>query len=193
VQLRAELAALHRSLGATMLYVTHDQAEALTMGDRIVVLHQGRIQQIGSPAEVYGAPATTFVARFVGTPGMNLLEGGIVNGDVGPRAFLPLGFSSPLEIPLALAGNPVLAGLRPEHLALTDPDRGAANATVEVIERLGSETLLHLSLSTGARVTVRVPGLDPHHPGDLVGLLPESSLVHWFEAGGRRLVTERRA
>jgi ABC-type sugar transport system ATPase subunit len=167
VQLRAELLALHASLGATMLYVTHDQAEALTLGQRLVVLDGGRVQQVGTPAEVYDRPANAFVARFVGSPGMNLLRSGL-NVPIRPEAAVHL-------------------GIRPEHITLVPPDTGLGTGEVAAVERLGSETLVHLRLADGPAVVVRTPGLADYRRGDRLGLAAESSRFHWFDANGRRL------
>lgn len=181
VQLRAELMGLHQSLGATMLYVTHDQVEALTMGQRVVVMHNGRIQQIGTPAEVYNQPLNVFVARFVGSPGMNLLPGALSEPD--GRLFLAHGVGLPFN---RTALSPAQVGIRPEHLRLTPPDGGAGNGEVEAVERLGSETLAHVRLSPTAVVVARLPGLIAVARGDRVGITAEPDHLHWFDAEGRR-------
>ncbi|MFI5234979.1 MAG: ABC transporter ATP-binding protein [Gemmatimonadales bacterium] len=167
VQLRADLLALHAALGATMLYVTHDQVEALTLGQRLAVLEGGRVQQLGTPSEVYGRPANAFVARFVGSPGMNLVRNG-------------------LRLPDPPEGG-VLAGFRPEHLVLLPVDTGLGNGEVTAVERLGSETLVHLRLVDGPVVVARVPGLGDHARGERFGLGVDPAHLHWFDATGRRL------
>ncbi|MGH7590662.1 MAG: ABC transporter ATP-binding protein [Gemmatimonadales bacterium] len=167
VQLRADLLALQGALGTTMVYVTHDQAEALTLGARVVVLDGGRVQQVGTPREVYATPANVFVARFVGTPGMNLFREG-------------------LRFPAGPEGA-VQVGIRPEHLALVPVDSGAGNAEVTAVERLGSETLVHVRVVEGGEVIVRVPGLGEFARGDRVGLGFDPMNLGWFDATGRRL------
>lgn len=166
-QLRSELAALQAALGVTMLYVTHDQSEALTLGHRVAVLEGGRVQQVGPPAEIHDRPATAFVARFVGMPGMNLLRGG-------------------LRFPPAPEGG-VQLGIRPEHLALLPIDSGAGNAEIAAVERLGSETLVHLRLADDSTAVARVPGLGDFRRGDRVGVGIDPNAVHWFNATGRRV------
>lgn len=166
-QLRAEFAALRGSLGVTTIYVTHDPGEALTLGDRVLVLDGGRIQQLATPAEVHDRPASTLVARLVGSPGMNLLRG-------------------TLRLPPAPEGG-VQAGVRPEDLALVPVDSGAGNAEVLGVERLGSETLVHLRLPDQGVVIARVRGLGEFRRGDRVGLGIDPESVHWFDAGGRRV------
>lgn len=166
-QLRGELAVLQAALGVTMLYVTHDQSEALTLGHRVAVLEGGRVQQVGSPAEIHDRPATAFVARFVGMPGMNLLRGG-------------------LRLPPAPEDG-VQMGVRPEHLALLPIDSGAGNADIAAVERLGSETLVHLRLADESVVVARVPGLGDFRRGDRIGVGIDPNAVHWFSATGRRV------
>jgi ABC-type sugar transport system ATPase subunit len=133
VQMRAELVRLHRSLGATMIYVTHDQVEAMTMGQRIAVLSKGALQQVGTPAEIYERPASAFVAAFIGNPGMNLIA---EPGGDGRR----------------------LLGFRPEDGALGPPEGALAAGAVALVEPLGSETLVHLRLGSGETVVARVRG-----------------------------------
>ncbi len=159
---RADLVALHRQLGSTTLHVTHDQAEAMTLGDRVVVMDAGRVRQAGPPQEVYDAPADTFVARFLGSPPMNLVPGGGVLGGAG--------------------GSTV--GIRPEDLAL-DPD-GPIEATVEAVETLGSEAVLLTRCPDGVRLTVRTPPRLGLRSGDGVRLRPDPQRLHRFDGSGRR-------
>ena len=132
-QMRVELKRLHKTLDATILYVTHDQVEALTLADRIVILDQGVLQQVGTPEEIFDAPANTFVAGFIGSPGMNFLAG------VGDGTTVTLG---PLSVPGQVEG-PVTVGVRPHEVLV---ERGEGLATIEVIEHLGWEVHLHLRL-----------------------------------------------
>ena len=161
VQLRGELLALHAALRATMVYVTHDQVEALTMGQRLVLLDGGRVQQIGTPAQVYGRPVNTFVARFVGTPGMNLIAG-------DPQA------------------PHLTLGIRPEHVTLVSPEAGDLRGEIEAVERLGSETLVHTRTASGV-VVARMPGLGDQRRGDATGLKFDREQAHWFDADGIRV------
>ena len=183
VQLRAELMALHASLGATMLYVTHDQVEALTMGQRVVVMHAGQVQQVGTPAEVYSTPTNVFVARFVGSPGMNLLSGSMVEED-GVRSFMAAGLA--LTVPESLGPATSQVGIRPEHLTLVTPGSGEGSGEVQAVERLGSETLVHVQLPSAGSIVARLPGLVPIHRGDPVGILTQPDSLHWFDGTGRR-------
>ncbi len=163
VEMRAELKRLHQRLSATMLYVTHDQVEALTLGTRVAVLGHGRLQQVGTPLEVYRRPANRFVATFVGTPAMNVWR--VVDGHAGP---FPLDVGS--------ASVPLDAGIRPEHVALG----GEIPARVEVVEEAGSETVIHL-LSDGHRVVARVGPETRVEQGDTVGLSLRREHIHLFD------------
>ena len=169
-ELRSELLGLHRRLGATMLYVTHDQVEALTMADRIVVLREGRLEQQGTPTELYDQPATTFVARFIGTPPMNLL---------------PLDAALPATALVASGAPPGAArcGLRPEDLRL---GAEGLEAEVTLVERLGSETLVHLRLGAQLLV-VRAAGQAAFTHGAHVRVTAARERRHWFDAAGQRL------
>ncbi len=164
VEMRAEIIRLHHRSGATMIYVTHDQAEALTMGDRIVVMNGGRIQQAAAPLEIYNKPANTFVASFIGTPPMNLLPPGIF--DLGRTV-----------------------GLRPEHWTVLDDDgaeiktdSAVVRATVEMTEPLGCETIVHTVLEgRTVRVIVRVAGDRRIAHGDKVVLVPDMTKAVYFD------------
>jgi multiple sugar transport system ATP-binding protein len=159
--MRTEIARLHRALGATMVYVTHDQIEAMTLGQRIVVLRDGRIQQIDTPMALYERPANLFVAGFLGSPAMNFLRGD--------------------ELPGLGAGAEVMLGLRPEHLALGGAGEGRLEATLEAVEPLGNEVFLHLRRSERALVARVVPGAVPE-PGAQVVLHFDPARVHRFDA-----------
>jgi multiple sugar transport system ATP-binding protein len=179
VQMRAEIKELHQRLKVTTVYVTHDQIEAMTMADLIVVMNHGRVEQAGAPLELYDRPANTFVAGFIGSPAMNMMEGRIEGG-----AFRgPGGVAWPLP-PGAPASGEVIYGIRPEHLRL---DPNGLPAAVHVIEPTGSETqvVMHLGDASviGAfreRITAR--------PGETLPVSPETSLVHLFDkATGQRI------
>jgi multiple sugar transport system ATP-binding protein len=191
-EMRRELAELHNRLGATMLYVTHDQIEAMTLGDRIVVMHQGRVRQVDTPERVYQRPADTFVAGFLGSPPMNLMAGvlsrdgdaAIVHPDVAPALTIPAPSLSVLER-LPTSGAVVL-GVRPEHLRTSaatgsPPDSNGFDATVELAEALGHEQLLHLRVE-GVPLTVRgAPGVRPA-VGSTVRVHVDPTHVHLFDA-----------
>ena len=181
-ELRAQLLELHRALGVTVVYVTHDQVEAMTMGQRIAVLAAGRLRQVGPPAEVYGQPADMFVARFVGDPGMNVLKGR--GGGGGGGVFDGGAWSVP--VPLEHYEGELHLGVRPEHVRLSAPDQGMATAEVRVVEPLGADTLIHLDAG-GHRVVARVGGFSDFRPGDRVGVTLDRRHLHLFDAAGARL------
>jgi multiple sugar transport system ATP-binding protein len=177
VQTRAELTRLHQRLGSTMIYVTHDQAEAMTMGDRIVVMKDGQIQQIATPTDLYQSPANVFVAGFIGSPPMNLIPGGLVRDHdalafqerpAGADASRP-GFqfrlhSSHAEPLKTRADRPIILGLRPEHVTepslIPDADsREVIETTVELVEMMGAESFLHLNTGHHSLVA-RIPAGD---------------------------------
>jgi multiple sugar transport system ATP-binding protein len=163
VQMRVELAKLRRDLEATIIYVTHDQVEAMTMADKIVVLDKGAIEQIGSPLELYSRPNSLFVARFIGSPTMNFLAGA----------------------PAAKRGAATI-GVRPEHLRLSTAS-GEWPATVRIAEHLGSDTFVYVDAADAGVLTVRVDGDAPHRPGDAVYLTPQERHVHKFDKDGKRI------
>jgi multiple sugar transport system ATP-binding protein len=152
VQMRSEIKALHHRLGATMIYVTHDQMEAMTMADRIVVMRAGRIEQVGTPLEIYDAPSNSFVGGFIGSPSMNLINGLVVDAAGGPALEDGDGTSWPLPgLAAKFRGGSIQLGIRPEHIKLTSD--GIA-AIVRSIEPTGSET--HLQLEAGSNTVVAV-------------------------------------
>ncbi|HVE51142.1 MAG TPA: ABC transporter ATP-binding protein, partial [Casimicrobiaceae bacterium] len=175
-EMRSEIRALQRQLGITMVYVTHDQVEAMSMADRVILLNQGRIEQNGTPVDLYDHPANTFVARFIGTPPMNLLplerapDGSVIAGTGGP-AVLPEN---------CVAG---MLGVRPEHIELR-VDRGHA-ATVESVEYLGGDSLVVCTLGS-ARVAVRSAGAVGLRSGDAIRLGWAEGAQHFFDATGAR-------
>jgi multiple sugar transport system ATP-binding protein len=181
---RADLVQLQRALGVTVVYVTHDQVEAMTMGHRIAVLDAGRVRQLGTPADLYARPADVFVARFLGSPGMNVLAGraratGPGKGVVDCGAWA-------LAVPLEDYEGEIHLGVRPEHMGLCAPDRGTATADVRVVEPLGAETLVHLDAG-GQRIVARVDGLPDFRPGDRVGITFDPRQIHLFDGAGTRL------
>jgi multiple sugar transport system ATP-binding protein len=184
VAMRTEIKELHQRLKTTTIYVTHDQIEAMTMADRIVVMHDGLVEQIGAPLELYDRPQNLFVAGFIGSPAMNFLEGAIradgrleFEGANGVR--LPL-----LAAPSGSDGHPVVYGIRPEHFVIADD---GPEAQVQVIEPTGSE--LQVVANLGGRDIIAV-FRERHNfkPGDKIRLKPDARLVHLFdEPSGRRL------
>jgi len=182
--LRIEIGALVRELGVTSIYVTHDQVEAMTLADRICVMQKGHVLQIAPPREIYEAPATSFVATFLGTPRMNLIDGA-TDGDVitcGP-------FRIPKPAKASKIPSQVVVGVRPEDVRLAkEGDAGAARFEVAVSEPLGAET--HLVLRAGSvDLRVRAPGFDPRPPGTAVHVTIDATRIHLFDATatGQRL------
>jgi sn-glycerol 3-phosphate transport system ATP-binding protein len=179
-QTRLEIQKLHRELGVTSLFVTHDQVEAMTLAQRMIVMNAGRIEQIGTPEEVYLRPATTFVAGFIGSPPMNLFEGR------ADGSCFTLG-SHELPLPCAAPrAGPLLLGVRPEHLELDAA--GAWPLRVETVEMLGAERLVHGELG-GAALTLRLDAtLAAPRAGDTLRLRLPVERLHWFDpATGRRI------
>jgi sn-glycerol 3-phosphate transport system ATP-binding protein len=179
VQMRVEIRELQAKLGVTALYVTHDQVEAMTMADRMIVMNGGIAEQIGTPLEVYETPRTLFAAQFIGSPAMNVLDAEIAGGMVR------IG-----DAPICAAAAPdgaVKLGLRPEHL-LADPE-GPLEMTVRLAEPLGANTLLHGRLvGVGAEITASLPGVHRAAGGETLGLRADAAHAHLFDpASGLRL------
>ncbi|KQS78838.1 hypothetical protein ASG25_09405 [Rhizobium sp. Leaf384] len=189
VQMRTELAKLHRKLGATMVYVTHDQTEAMTMADRIVVLRAGVIEQVGTPLELYERPANAFVAGFLGSPKMNLLRG-TVDASNGPVSVISLGSSGYVQAlcraDAQLSREDVTVGIRPEHLKLV-ASGGNLSGTVEVVENLGNLSLVYIGLASGETIVCETRGQGPR-PGERVELMADAGAVHVFDKSGEAVV-----
>jgi sn-glycerol 3-phosphate transport system ATP-binding protein len=183
VQMRAEIRRLQKRLAVTSLFVTHDQVEAMTLGDRLVVMHEGRAAQVGTPMEVWARPADTYVASFIGSPAMNFLAATLTEG--GHAARLAGGAlwrfaDGPRP---GGEGHAVTIGIRPEHLVPNGPD--GLPVTVELAEPLGSETVLHGRLADGTALTARVPGAAA---AERLSLAPDPGALHVFDAaGGQRI------
>ena len=169
IQMRIELEALHKQLAATMIYVTHDQVEAMTMADTIVVLKDGRVEQIGTPMELYHKPHSRFVAEFIGSPAMNVVPADVCFRD------------------LPLRQHTRFVGCRPEHLKIVAQGQGHIDATLRVKEQLGGETLLYLTLADENQVVARVDGDDATGVGTQVGLSIPTNRLHQFSADGMAL------
>lgn len=161
--MRLEIMKLHQQLRATMIYVTHDQVEAMTMADRIVVLNHGKIEQVGTPQELYEQPANRFIAEFIGAPRMNSISG---------------------EAAAALSAETI--GVRPEHIRIVK-EGGAWPATVELIENLGAESHVHARSDAVGALVVRMPGSPGVRVGDRINLSPAEGFIHRFDRDGRAL------
>ena len=200
---RVEIAALHRRLGATMIYVTHDQVEAMTLADRIVVLNHGRVEQIGTPTALYRNPANTFVAGFIGSPMMNFIPArpapthpvDPASGANGAASVLAEGASGPIAVPAAdgaAAGSEseLTLGIRPEHLRASESGGGKLRGKVWAVEEMGESHLLHVRLEGGRSATSRMAGPSRIRIGDAVSLEADAKDFHLFGAGGRSLAAE---
>ena len=189
---RVELAQLRRRVDAGVIMVTHDQAEAMTLADRMVVMNDRRIQQVGAPMEVYARPANLFVARFVGSPAMSLLPATFAGGDGHARVRLGDGSEVATRVPAAGLSRDLTLGLRPEAVTVAAPGAGVA-AEVELVERLGDRTLVYARLSDGAEVTAQAEGTSPVRIGDRIGLSIDGAGAHLFDADGVGHHAEARA
>jgi multiple sugar transport system ATP-binding protein len=186
LETRVELARLHRRLGATMVYVTHDQVEAMTLGDRVAVLDAGVLQQVAPPMELYRRPANRFVAGFIGSPAMNFVAGELQRRD-GGTAFVGGGLAVPLANGVAGTG-PAVLGVRPQQIELAPTGPEAIPATVQLSEPLGSEQVVHLLTAGGTPLVAVAPPEPALAAGSVVGLRLPAEVVHLFDAGsGERL------
>ena len=175
VEMRVEIARLHQEIGATMIYVTHDQVEAMTLADKIVVLRGGRIEQVGAPMELYRDPDNRFVAGFIGSPAMNFLDGAVADGGVEVPA---LRASVMPGVTLPPAGTRISLGLRPEHLSI---DPTGTTHRVELTEALGGVSYAHLVSTTGERVIVEERGDERVAAGETVGLIYDTRTLRVFD------------
>ena len=190
VDMRMEIARLHQELDATMIYVTHDQVEAMTLADKIVVLDRGEVQQVGAPLELYRRPANLFVAGFIGSPRMNLLPVRRLGGEgrrvqVGSADVAATGF----DLGPAAPGAPdkLMLGIRPQILHLVPAEGAQIPATVRLVERLGDETVLSVRLAGGDTALAVAAGDARVEPGDHVGLAFDVAEAHLFDPAGPRL------
>ena len=183
VRTRVELSELHQRMKSTMIYVTHDQTEAMTLGDRIVVLNDCRIEQIGTPMEVYTYPATRFVAGFIGSPAMNFLKAEISAS--GDNAVATLGDGSRIALTLAApeAGRYEL-GIRPEAVRVSAGE-GDTSGQAKVVEHLGDRTLVYVELKDGTQITAQDSGRSQVQPGQPVHLRFDTSQLHLFDESGK--------
>jgi len=189
VATRTQIASLQRRLGTTTVYVTHDQVEAMTMGDRVAVLDYGVLQQVDSPRHMYDSPNNVFVAGFIGSPAMNLFELQVPGDGSGPR-FGGYEFKVPREALAKVGGDRVTVGVRPESLEVAGTDTGI-EAEVILVEELGSDAYVHAGVQEGGQEVVlvaRVNPKNPPHKGEKVRLAPTGGDVHVFDtASGQRL------
>ncbi len=184
VRMRHEFARLHQHLGSTMIYVTHDQLEAMTLANRIVVMNAGRVEQVAAPLELYARPATLNVAAAIGSPGMNLLTGTVEPDGTAVR--LPDGATIPIavDVPAAAIGSAVTLGIRPEHLHAAD--HGPFDGVVELFERLGPLSFAHLGRGAGvAPLVAQLPGDRAVTLGERLRFAATPSHVHLFDGDGR--------
>ena len=174
-QTRVEIAKLHRDLGATTIYVTHDQVEAMTLADRVVVLRDGLVEQVGTPLELYDRPANQFVAQFIGTPKMNMV------GASKLKSLAATGRKFPID---------GFVGLRPEYVELVAPADGEFKATVDLVEALGAETLVYVTTEWGEQIVSRHTERSSLVAGEKVGVKIDLSTAHFFDAKGRVVIVK---
>jgi len=190
VETRAELARLHRRLGATMVYVTHDQVEAMTLGTRVAVLKDGALQQVAAPMELYRRPDNRFVASFIGSPSMNFVQGSITREN-GRAQFTAPGVRIPVPAGAAAREGPVVLGVRPHDIAVESAGNGGTTGTVSLVEPLGSEQLVYVNVSGGHDFVAAVGPESSPRVDDAVSLRIEPSALHLFDAStGGRIVLE---
>ena len=190
VQMRAEISKLHARLNATMIYVTHDQTEAMTMGDRICVMKDGEIMQVDEPINIYKSPANMFTAGFIGLPQMNFLHGSVQEADGGYYFVSQATGADRIELTARLGeiarahlGKPLVLGVRPEHFSACEADDPQAiHAKVEVGEPLGAESFIHLSAANGDKLVVRLVGIVQSNIGQSLSVKPNLDEVHLFDA-----------
>ena len=186
VQMRLELAKLHNDLKTTMIYVTHDQVEAMTLADKIVVLDKGVISQMGSPLDLYNHPANRFVASFIGSPGMNFLPAVVRMQPTGLHAGFEGGAVlklTPRATPHFDGGQKVEIGIRPEHVSLTNPGDGQIDGVATVFEHLGNTSYVYVDTALG-QIIVEADQSVRIHPGDSLGLTLDAARAHVFDAKG---------
>jgi ABC-type sugar transport system ATPase subunit len=191
VQIRAEIAALQRRIGTTMIYVTHDQVEAMTLGDRVAVLRDGALQQVGTPGDLYEHPRNVFVAGFLGSPGMNVFPGRLREGEgralVADVARQELRLEAPPDEAPGFVDRPLFLGIRPEHLGPAEayPEASRLRVTVEAVEALGHERLVHVRIpESPIRLVARFGGGEPATPGESLELGVDLARVRLFREDG---------
>jgi multiple sugar transport system ATP-binding protein len=190
VQMRIEIGKLHQDLKSTMIYVTHDQVEAMTMADKIVVLHGGIIEQVGSPLDLYHHPRNMFVAGFIGSPKMNFLKGKA--SKAGKTITVKLSDGSSVALPAGKAtlsgSSDVTLGIRPEHIKIVDKGKSDTKGTVRLAEYLGSESMFYLSLADGGDISVKADGLSKANAGATLALNLPTEACHLFDSAGNTIL-----
>jgi len=195
MQMRVEINKLHRRLGSTMIFVTHDQVEAMTLADRIVVLRAGVVEQVGTPLELYNTPANLFVAGFIGSPRMNFLAGEITgsgNGTIDLKLDTGLALTMPVVGEPPATGGKITFGVRPEDITVATPDTARLSGEVQIAEHLGGETFVYVTLPTGQSVTVEIQGQADVKPGEKIGLTFDDGDYHVFDAN-EQVIRRRQA
>ena len=187
VQMRVEIKKLHQQLRTTSVYVTHDQVEAMTLADRLVVMNAGNVEQIGSPLALYESPATQFVAGFIGSPAMNFVDGQVAadgrSVEIGGGANAPLA-----EAHAGAAGKSVVVGIRPEHLQLAEGAAPTTTIAVDLVEQLGADTIVHGRIGASTGILARIEGGIPVVEGDkLPVVIPPRRILLFDRESGRRL------
>jgi ABC-type sugar transport system ATPase subunit len=190
VQMRLELAKLHQNLKTTMVYVTHDQVEAMTLADKIVVLDKGRISQSGAPLDLYNSPANKFVASFIGSPAMNFISGSVKSTDA-KTVTVEMNGGAKITIRRrrpnsAAPAGPLEVGIRPEHIAILGPGAKTAtiNGIVQIVEQLGNSTIAYVDTPIG-QLVVEGPGGITIAPNEKIGLTLDAAQAHMFGADGQ--------
>lgn len=184
VMMRKELSALHAKIGGTMIYVTHDQVEAMTLADKIVVLHKGKVEQAGAPLELYNRPCNVFVAGFIGSPRMNLFEGRAVRSSGGLAINIGGVFLTIPNLPILQDGAKVTLGIRPEHIAVGVEGSADIHTTVSLAEHLGGETYIYCDAPGLPQITLHQPGQLPVVQGEALSLKLDRARMHIFDAEG---------
>jgi multiple sugar transport system ATP-binding protein len=185
-QVRAEINKLHRAIGTTIIYVTHDQVEAMTLADRIVIMRGGEIEQVGTPDEVYNSPASVFVGGFIGAPAMNFVKGRVAGGELR----LDGGNVIPLNGRVrgaALEGRDLLVGMRPEHFVAGEAGAGRVTGQVQVVEPLGADTLVHLQVGEAVVTARMAPEVRPA-PGETISIAMDPARLFLFDAATERAI-----
>ncbi|HEV3211476.1 MAG TPA: sn-glycerol-3-phosphate ABC transporter ATP-binding protein UgpC [Chthoniobacterales bacterium] len=191
VQMRVELSKLHSELQATMVYVTHDQLEAMTLADRIVLLNSGRIEQVGTPQDLYLRPVNLFVAGFIGAPRMNFLKVRVSNSTAKAVVVESTDFpNNPISVDKVsdadvAYGSELTLGLRPEHIEVCEDGRGASTLIIEVVENLGDMTYIHGMTPAGNRLTLSLNGFQTYRHSDSIGFTFDRKHVHLFAGNGQ--------
>ncbi|RED46101.1 ABC transporter ATP-binding protein [Aestuariispira insulae] len=182
LEMRMELSRLHKQLAATMVYVTHDQVEAMTLADRIVIMREGKVEQVGTPLELYSRPANVFVAEFIGSPKMNVFSADLDRS--GGNPVIRLSEQTALSAEGA-AGSRVFAGIRPEHM--TPVDDGGLRGVVTAVEHLGADTLVHFDSAFMEGGIARINGISGVRTGENIGFQVAAEQYHLFSENGNRL------